>query len=300
VGEAYSLSPGLYAFRWTPEAGMQNLGLIDGSSGAYAGANAVTADGILTVGDTDMGAFGWTPPGPMSLLPGAGNAAAITGDGTFVTGYNLIAQRDHAFRWTALSGPQEIGLFNPTGISDSGSVVVGAVVDHSPTGAVMWTAGSGQQWLPVPSGSGDSTATSVSADGRTAFGGMSTPNRGARACFWRDGKAAVDVADFIGGEPPAWQLQGVTAASADGRTIVGVGWLGGIDRAWLIRLQPWGCSADYNGDGSAGTDQDIEDFFRCFAGDCCQLCTPDFNDDGSVATDSDIEAFFRVLAGGSC
>jgi hypothetical protein len=61
------------------------------------------------------------------------------------------------------------------------------------------------------------------------------------------------------------------------------------------------CSADFNGDGAVATDQDIDDFFACLAGECCPTCgSPDFNGDGAVATDADIEAFFRVLAGGAC
>jgi hypothetical protein len=60
-------------------------------------------------------------------------------------------------------------------------------------------------------------------------------------------------------------------------------------------------TADFNGDGAVGTDEDIEAFFACFAGDCCPTCgSPDFNGDGSVGTDADIDAFFRVLSGGGC
>ena len=62
-------------------------------------------------------------------------------------------------------------------------------------------------------------------------------------------------------------------------------------------------SADFNCDGDTGTDQDIEAFFSCLAGNCpaapCNS-TADFNGDGDVGTDADIEAFFRVLAGGNC
>jgi hypothetical protein len=61
------------------------------------------------------------------------------------------------------------------------------------------------------------------------------------------------------------------------------------------------CSPDFNGDGDAGTDQDIEAFFSCLAGDCCTTClSADFNADGDTGTDQDIESFFRVLAGGGC
>jgi hypothetical protein len=69
------------------------------------------------------------------------------------------------------------------------------------------------------------------------------------------------------------------------------------------RWRDMGCcgSADFNGDGAAGTDADIDAFFACLSGNCCPTCgSADFNGDGAVATDADIEAFFRVLAGGSC
>jgi hypothetical protein len=60
-------------------------------------------------------------------------------------------------------------------------------------------------------------------------------------------------------------------------------------------------SADFNGDGDIGTDQDIEAFFACLSGNCCPTCgSADFNGDGDLGTDADIEAFFRVLGGGSC
>jgi hypothetical protein len=60
-------------------------------------------------------------------------------------------------------------------------------------------------------------------------------------------------------------------------------------------------SSDFNGDGSVGTDADIEAFFACIAGNCCATCgSADFNADGSIGTDGDIESFFRLLGGGSC
>jgi len=33
-----------------------------------------------------------------------------------------------------------------------------------------------------------------------------------------------------------------------------------------------GCSADFNNDGDAGTDADIEAFFACLSGACCAAC----------------------------
>jgi glucose/arabinose dehydrogenase len=60
-------------------------------------------------------------------------------------------------------------------------------------------------------------------------------------------------------------------------------------------------SADFDNNGDAGTDADIEAFFACLAGNCCAACgSADFNGDGDVGTDADIESFFRVLGGGPC
>ncbi|HYE63242.1 MAG TPA: hypothetical protein VD997_14700 [Phycisphaerales bacterium] len=62
-------------------------------------------------------------------------------------------------------------------------------------------------------------------------------------------------------------------------------------------------SQDFNGDGDSGTDQDIEAFFACLGGTCCDTCFcggADFNGDGDIGTDQDIEAFFRVLGGSPC
>ncbi len=60
---------------------------------------------------------------------------------------------------------------------------------------------------------------------------------------------------------------------------------------------------DFDGDGDAGTDADIEAFFRCLSGECCATCWglgADVDADGDAGTDADIESFFRVLAGGAC
>jgi hypothetical protein len=71
----------------------------------------------------------------------------------------------------------------------------------------------------------------------------------------------------------------------------------------MVECAPTCGNSDFNGDGDFGTDQDIEAFFACLAGNCCATCWPggsDFNGDGDFGTDQDIESFFRVLAGGPC
>jgi hypothetical protein len=73
----------------------------------------------------------------------------------------------------------------------------------------------------------------------------------------------------------------------------------GNSAAFRTRLPQCG-TADFDNDGDAGTDADIEAFFACLAGTCPRFSSADFDRDGDAATDADIEAFFRVLAGGSC
>jgi predicted outer membrane repeat protein len=62
------------------------------------------------------------------------------------------------------------------------------------------------------------------------------------------------------------------------------------------------CRSDFNMDGDTGTDADIEAFFACLGGNCCQTCAViDVNCDGDDGTDADIEMYFLMLAGhGPC
>jgi hypothetical protein len=111
--------------------------------------------------------------------------------------------------------------------------------------------------------------------------------------------------DAGGGKSTGGQyaLQG-TIAQHDAQALASNGRYALRSGYWVPYTPPPGCgSADFNCDGDAGTDADIEAFFNCLAGNCPQFpctSTADFNYDGDVATDADIEAFFRVLAGGHC
>jgi hypothetical protein len=93
------------------------------------------------------------------------------------------------------------------------------------------------------------------------------------------------------------QYDAGTEMSGTGLTLTGGFW------AAATTPQPGCGTSDFNGDGDFGTDQDIEAFFACLAGNCCPTCFPggsDFNGDGDFGTDQDIESFFRVLGGGPC
>jgi len=75
-----------------------------------------------------------------------------------------------------------------------------------------------------------------------------------------------------------------------------------FDAQLVATPRPCG-STDFDGDGDAATDADIEAFFAVVGGTPCPTGTcgsTDFDLDGDAATDADIEAFFRVIGGGAC
>jgi serine protease len=123
------------------------------------------------------------------------------------------------------------------------------------------------------------------------------------------GVAALLISNVAPRTPTVAQLRNAIERTATDLGDTGwdqyFGW-GLVDaQAALARLRAdLSCgTADFNGDGDTGTDQDIEAFFACLGGNCCPSCLAngaDFNRDGDTGTDQDIEAFFRVLAGGSC
>jgi hypothetical protein len=107
--------------------------------------------------------------------------------------------------------------------------------------------------------------------------------------------------DLIELHGPAVSPDGGTLYVSGYKRIAGHGYLFAFDTG-AVNAPACG-TADFNGDGDFGTDQDIEAFFACLAGQCCTSCWThgaDFNADGDSGTDQDIEAFFRVLSGAAC
>jgi probable HAF family extracellular repeat protein len=190
-----------------------------------------------------------------------------------------------------------------TGVSADGSVVVGSSFDSVPIQrAFRWRRDTGMIELPRLPGWPNAAAASVSGDGATVAG-FCYDSGASVATLW---SPALGVADLhwylptLGVDLTGWTLTSVNATTPDGLTLVGNGLHNGHLEGWIATIPRCG-SADFDRDGTTGTDADIEAFFACLAGNCCASCgTADFNGDSDVGTDADIESFFRVLAGGSC
>lgn len=110
------------------------------------------------------------------------------------------------------------------------------------------------------------------------------------------------VGSLDGPAPTNEQYMAIMNAATSTRFRAGYGadgaGFGAIDSLQRSDCGDFALFYDFNNDGDRGTDVDIEDFFKCLAGQCCEACNSvDVNADGDVGTDADIEAFFRVMAG---
>jgi probable HAF family extracellular repeat protein len=236
-----------------------------------------------------------------SLGGGQGEARGIS-DAGHVVGWATTANNgQHAFRWTEPGGMVDLGTLGGAGTYSFGldvnihGTVVGMATGPSGQRAFMWTPQTGMQDLGVAPGFLESWASAINEAGQAV--GYSTA-LGADDCetvfeptLWENG-TAVALNQRIQGAV----LHSVLDINDLGQ-IVGI--TTGGSAVLLVPVVT--CTPDFNGDGDVGTDADIEAFFACLAGSCCQSCgSADFNGDGDVGTDADIESFFRVLGGGPC
>jgi probable HAF family extracellular repeat protein len=139
-----AFGPTDHAFRWTPSAGLQDLGVLPGGDQSIA--VAISADERVVVGEAQVGglwhAFRWTAATGMvdlGTLGGAERAAFATSqDGSVIVGASLISQSTGSsvpFRWTAKTGmqnlaklvnaPQRLILQSAIGVSADGTVITG-------------------------------------------------------------------------------------------------------------------------------------------------------------------------------
>jgi probable HAF family extracellular repeat protein len=223
VGWAYNALGQLRAFRWTAEAGMQD---IIPPNIPEAKAHGVSADGTVVVGTAYYGqhyrAFRWSNQVMWDLgtLGGLDSEAyGVSADGTIVVGtaYNAYGQ-PRAFRWTPVSGMRDLGTFpggnrsDAYGISADGSFIVGGTTAaDGGYRAFRWSETLGMRlfltrnyWMSVAYG--------VSADGTVIVGEAAGSPLDANGFYWI--LRSSGTADY-------WLSGGVYGVSGNGYTAVG-------------------------------------------------------------------------------
>lgn len=276
------------------------------------GCSATNQVGLVTYGDGFFHASLWTgtPESWVDLHPpGAVFSAAWATAGAIQVGHGQIGSQYHAFLWrgTAASWVD----LNPAGSTESfangawGNQQVGSARFGGVTQAGLWSA-TPSSWVSLhPANATGSFAAATCESFQAGWAVFDSVNRAGiwsgSASSWEDLHAVL---------PGSWGETYAEHIRTDGTTIfvTGYGFNGMTARnealLWTRPVSggPVCGSPDYNGDGDIGTDQDIEAYFRCLAGNCCAAYGPtaDFNGDGDIGTDADIESFFSVLAGGAC
>lgn len=187
-----------FGFSWNTSSGFHGI-----PTTAYG----ASSTGAVVVGGSNANnesAYYWTLTGGVRAITGA-TAQACSGDGRTITGW--LQNPPHAFRWTAFSGSQSIGVLPGNGnrswafgMNDDGSVIVGGGerADYSQE-AFRWTSASGMESLgDLPGGQVKSVAYDVSANGLFAVG-QGTNAGGQRAVLWSWPAGPVDLGGFTGG-----------------------------------------------------------------------------------------------------
>jgi len=236
-------------------------------------------------------AFRWTSAGMQNLgtLPGDSFSAAlaISGDGSAVAGSSTLGSNPRAFRWTAALGMQNLGTLGGStatayAVSANGLAVAGESKTASgATHAFRWRVSDGMKDLGTLGGT-NSHARAISGDGTAVVGFSFAATGGSRAFLWSTPLGMVDLNTYLptqGINLTGWVLTEATGLSASGTAIAGVssvsisgiGTLNGLARGFLVTIVPDPVcgTADFDGDGDAGTDADIEAFFRRLGGGTC-------------------------------
>jgi probable HAF family extracellular repeat protein len=246
VGSSASAA-GTEAFRWTT-AGMISLGDLPGGS-TRSIAYGVSADGSIIAGQGQNSsffneAFRWSQVDGMTglgFLPGGNSTTAygISADGQTIVGVgNATGAVEMAFRWTTATGLSPLGDL-PGGqvrslaraVSADGSVIVGQSTSTRGREAFRWTAATGLVPLgDLPGGSFESEALAVSADGSVIVGTANTGTSN-EAFVWDATHGMRSLAALLAtaGLPVTNSLTTATGISADGRYVIGSGWVLDLD-----------------------------------------------------------------------
>lgn len=195
VGLSQNADGNAVAFRWHASSGIAELPRIDVD--AYARANAISRDGSVIIGwnDTAEGyrrAVKWAGGTVTELLDAdgfqVGEALATNRDGSVIVGEGAGLEGNEAWRWTAATGVEAIGMIGSGsffdrayafGVSDDGKLIGGASGFAFDRKAVVWTPETGMVLLTdflatrnitVPDGWTLNSVTAVSGDGKVLGG----------------------------------------------------------------------------------------------------------------------------------
>ncbi len=305
------------AWTWTEATGVVPI-TMPGTSGVKT--SCISRDGS-TVGGVFFGSsngfyhsYVWTPADGPRAIPEGGNYStwlhALSPDGLKGVGSGSsglgtsVALWGSTYLWCSmLPIPiQYRGLFAEAMTPDMRTVVGHAYETNIIQPGLVWSDDAGLTILHSPYPSMPQLRfDGVDDDGKVAVAtATATSAATGVGMVWVRGSGLMTADAFFAAHhvPLAGaSVVKLVGISASGRVFAGQKSSG---TGFIIDLGPCG-SADFNHDGSEGTDADIEAFFSCLAGNCCPLCdSADFNYDGDAGTDQDIEAFFRVLSGGNC
>jgi hypothetical protein len=218
IAGAFVEDGAFYAFRWTRQTGMVELGI--------SGGGVVSADGsVVAVNGTR-----WTASGTQSITP-LQNVYDISGDGKVIVGTGLGDNK--AYQWMSGSGSTELlppsGTTGaaPTSVNTDGSVIVGYAFVGTTRHAVIWK---GSQRTDIGEHSGGFTA--VSGNGTKAVA-TNPPSIWDQTNGMRE---LAGVLNAIGGAVPQSALYDVFGISRDGRYVVGSIRAGERRRAFRARL----------------------------------------------------------------
>ena len=232
---------GRKAFRWTSGSGMVSLTETLSpyqSSTAYG----VSDDGSVIVGDFGVHAFRWTAEtGAVNISsPGSGYLKGVSANGNVVFGnYATYNSGTSAYRWTVNDSWEKLDFGWVSAASPDGSVFVGANDNQ----LIRWTAADGivpLGNLPDHTTNYPSEAAAISADGSIVVG-YDCAHESLEAFIWDGDHGMRNLQSVLTNEYnlnlTGWQLTHATSISADGQTLVGIGYNpSGQSEAWIATI----------------------------------------------------------------
>ncbi|NDA48477.1 MAG: hypothetical protein EBY21_14630, partial [Alphaproteobacteria bacterium] len=237
------------ALRYTSSGGVQDLGLLAGTSSqgmpyTYAFATGISANGTVIVGqsadDANMGqAYVWTLSGGMvglGYLNGGGtsSASAVSSNGAVIVGTaedGADSSLQKAVLWTGpLYAIQPLGLGKldsatpyASSVSGDGKKIVGFATDSTTSYAWRWNSGDSNiaKFMPAGFNLGYSDAAAISLDGTTIVGTVSATNDQSNLQAYAYKNSTLTLLGLLNGSTGASAYSYGHAVNQDGTVIVG-------------------------------------------------------------------------------